>query len=81
MTSKPESMSPHWSFREEEHSFWCPLHDRLILKTKKFFHTGKASHSGETNKTYSVRLKAKNFIQAFPFYRCDNYQTARTPVA
>jgi hypothetical protein len=33
----------------------------------KFFHIRKASYSGETNKTYSVRLRAKIFIQAFPF--------------
>ena len=54
MTSKPESMSPHWSFREEKHSFYCPLLDQFILKMNKFFHIGKASYSGETNKTYSV---------------------------
>ena len=67
MTSKPESMSPHWSFREEKHSFYCLLLDQFILKMNKFFHIGKASYSGETNKTYSVRLRAEIFIQAFPF--------------
>ena len=45
-------------------SFW--KRSFFILKAK-FFHTGKASHSGETNKTYSVRLRQKISFKLSPF--------------